>query len=369
MKFPYYMPTKIIAGTDCLWENRALLRELGTKAMIITGGASSKANGSLDDAKKALSENGQAFAVFDAVMSNPTVDCVFEAAAQIKRNNCDFIVSIGGGSPLDAAKVAAALAVTPCEKDAIFTAVFTKALPIAAVPTTAGTGSEVTPNGVLTNDTAKTKTSVASPALFARYAFLDAKYTDTLSARITINTAIDALSHAIEGMLSVKASAISDALALQSIALSAQCFQALKASSLGTREREKLLLASTLGGMVIANTGTTAVHALGYSLTYFKHIDHGRANALLLGAYLRFVAAKETGRIASILNALDMHSLNELCTLLDALLGAREQCNQAELEAWADTAINAKNITNCAVRPERSDLLAILQQSLLELST
>jgi alcohol dehydrogenase class IV len=355
-------------GDDCLSGNRGLLKDLGKKALLVTGSHSAKQNGALGDLVKTLEANGQAYYLFDKVMSNPTVDCVFEAAGLCGQEGCDFLVAIGGGSPMDAAKVAAALAVNPIAKLAIFSTTFTSALPIVAIPTTAGTGSEVTPNAILTNDAAQTKTSVASPALFPRFAFLDATYMSSLPQVITINTAIDALSHSVEGMLAVRASVISDPLAKASIRAIAECFESIAGNKPGKAVREKLLWASTLGGMVIANTGTTAVHALGYQLTYHKHIDHGRANGLLLGAYLRFVAEKEkaqgTNRIGEILAALDLGSLEDFSACLDRLLGPREKVDAAALEGYAEKAFQAKNIANALIKPEKADLLAVLQQSI-----
>jgi alcohol dehydrogenase class IV len=362
------MPVKIIAGEGCLNENRALLMELGRKALIVTGKQSAQKNGSYADAVKALEANGQGFFLYDKVMSNPTVDCVFDAAEAAKRESCDFVLAIGGGSPLDAGKAAAALAVNAVEKDAIFRFSCAGALPIAAVPTTAGTGSEVTQYAILTNHAAQTKTSVASPALFPRFAFLDGRYMRGLSRAVTINTAIDALSHSIEGMLSVRASVLSDPMAKNSIKAIAECFRALKEDEPGLPVREKLLHASTLAGMVIANTGTTAVHAAGYQLTYHRNIDHGRANGLLIGAYLRFVEKKEkslgTDRVGEILAALGMRNLDEFDAALNGLLGERERFSAAEIEGYAEAAMRAKNIANAAIAPQKQELLAILQNAL-----
>jgi alcohol dehydrogenase class IV len=371
MKTNYYMPTRILAGSHCIFENRSFLKELGDRALIVTGKHSAKANGAYGDAVKALEANGQTHVLYDQVVSNPTVDNAFEAAEKARREGCGFIVAIGGGSPLDTAKAAAALALREIDKAEIFRTAFTAALPIAAVPTTAGTGSEVTPYAILTNDPEQTKTSISSPALFARFAFLDAAYTEALPRRVTVNTAIDALSHAIEGMLSVRASAPSDLLARESVRLIAECFDALGGEHPGPEARWKLLYASTLAGMVIANTGTTAVHALGYMLTYFKHVDHGRANGLFLAQYLKFVEEKEgpSGRVRDILGALRLGTIGEFSGILNRLLEAdqspAEKPGALELEDYADRSIKAKNIQNCAVKPDRDDLLRILRGSLI----
>jgi alcohol dehydrogenase class IV len=363
------MPTKVIMGDNCVAANRALLASLGKKALIVSGKNSARANGSLTDMTKALEANGQSCCLYDQVMSNPTVDCAYAAAETAVQEGCDFVVALGGGSPMDAAKAAAALALNPVDKSSLFATVFTQALPIAAVPTTAGTGAEATPNAVLTNDAARTKTSVASPALFPRYAFLDPRYTLGLSREITINTAIDALTHAVEGMLSVRASPLTGVLARESISVIAGCFRALDGNaSLGLETRRRLLYGSLLGGMVIANTGTTALHALGYALTYHRHIDHGRANGLVFAEYLKAVEQKERGagaqHIPTLVSALGMRSLNDFAATLDSLLGKKEPFEDAELRRYAEQASGAKNIANGIVSFNQTELLEMLTKSL-----
>jgi alcohol dehydrogenase class IV len=364
-----------VEGDGCVLAERRRLAELGTKALIVTGRRSARANGSLADAEKALAENGQQARLFDQVDSNPTVACVLAGAEMARREGCDFVIGIGGGSPMDAAKVIAALALQPGIKaDGIFDAAMSAALPIAAVPTTAGTGSELTPYSILTNDAAETKTSVAGNALFPRVALLDARYTYGLPRNVTVNTAIDAMCHAVEGMLSARSSFMTDTLAIESLSLIGASL--VKLALLDNKEpdadcRRTLLRASALAGMVIANTGTTAVHAMGYGLTYHRHIDHGRANGLLLARYLRFVeerekAADEGGRkVADILKALGFSSVDGLASALDTLLGEREAFTDAELRSYAAKAITTKNIANCRVKPSEADLLAVMRSSLM----
>jgi alcohol dehydrogenase class IV len=367
LKINYFMPTRVIMGDDCIFSSRSLLKELGAKALIVSGSHSARANGSLADTEKALEANGQSFFLYDRVMSNPTVDCVYEAADAIIREGCDFVMALGGGSPMDAAKAAAALARNRVEKSALFGTVFTTALPVVAVPTTAGTGSEVTPYAILTNDTARTKTSISAPALFPRYAFLDARYTQGLSLTGTINTAIDALTHGVEGMLSVKATALSDALARESISVIADCFGALgEGREPDISIRQKLLYGSMTAGMVIAHTGTTAVHCMGYTLTYNHNIDHGRANGLVFAEFLKLIEEREQEprRLPVVLSALGMKSLDEFAAVLDRLLGKKERLETALLEGYAAQAAKAKNIANGVIKLEEKDLLGIFKRSI-----
>ena len=353
----FYMPTRIIRGRDCVREEGARLAELGRHALIVTG-KSSRANGALADVIAALEANGQAATVFDRVTPNPTVACVREGIALLRAAGADHIVAVGGGSPMDAAKAIATLAVQERGDEEIFAGGYAaEALPMAHVPTTAGTGSEVTPYAILTNDFQQTKTSITSPAMFPRIAFLDGKYMEGLPAAQTVNTALDAFSHAVEGMLSRNATPLSDLLA-------EACLRILypllgkTASPLTLAERDALLYASTLAGMAIAHSGTTAVHGMGYYLTYYYSVDHGRANGLLLGETLRLCEEKKVPALARILSACGA-PLCDVCATVDALLGERESIPCERLEEFARRAMGNKNIKKSAYEPTEEEVRRI----------
>lgn len=182
-----------------------------------------------------------------------------------------------------------------------------------------------------------------------------------LDKKTTINTVLDALTHLIEGYLSVKASPISDIIALEGIKKIVDNFKKLASFELDLNDRFDLLYASNLGGMVIANTGTTSLHALGYSLTYFKNIDHGRANGMVLGEYLTFLYQSESGRINVILDAIGM-SLDEFKKDLNKLTGDIEEITLDELKKYASIGITAKNNCNTRTKVSESDLLEIYKK-------
>lgn len=361
----YYMPTHLYMGEDCIKTNSSVFLQMGKKALIVTGANSAKKNGSLNDILAVLSENNQSWALYDKVMSNPTLACVYEGAAYAKAEKVDFIIAIGGGSPMDAAKAINLLACQDIPENKLFSMTFgSEIMPMVFVPTTAGTGSEVTSYSILTNDHLETKTSISSPILFPKAVFLDAKYTENMPIDITVNTAIDALSHAVEGMLSVRANLISDSLARESIRRIASCFESLKTGLLSKEQRFELLCASTLGGMVISSTKTTAVHSMGYSLTYFHNVDHGRANGLLLGAFLEYIQKSHPQRIKDILSAMRLGSVVEFKRILDELLGDKERLTKEEIEIYADKAAMSSNSKNSIKIPSKEDLIEILHKSL-----
>lgn len=371
MNYKYFMPTRVVSGSDCITNNSEVFKTLGKKALIVTGQHSAKKNGSEKDVKAALDSHGISYLVFDQVMSNPTISCVYEGASIAKEHGADFIIAIGGGSPMDAGKAIALLAAQDIKGENLFSGNYeNKVLPMALVPTTAGTGSEVTPYSILTNDKVQSKSGIASDLLYPTVALLDAKYMEHLSVNTTINTAIDALSHAVEGMLSVKASAITNALATESIEMIMKCvpglLQALRSASqvkIDLITREQLLQASLMAGMVIAQTGTTIVHAMGYSLTYFKDIDHGRANGLLLGEYLGLVEREQPDLAGNVLKAMNLASASQFKELTDQLFGDKESISQAEIKRYSQMAIKTKNMTNCIVIPSETDIVEMYKAS------
>ena len=361
----YYMPTQILMGEDCVKSSNSTFLNMGKKALIVTGEHSAKKNGSLDDIIDVLSSNGQTWALFDKIMSNPTIESVYDGAAFAKSEDVDFIIAIGGGSPMDAAKAISLLACQDIPEEKLFGGQYSdEILPMIMVPTTAGTGSEVTPYSVLTNNRAQTKNSISSNILFPQIAILDAKYMDNLPKEITVNTAIDALSHSIEGMLSLRANPITDSIALESIKRISRCFDSFKSEELTKTQRFELLYASTLAGMVIANTKTTAVHSMGYSLTYFHDIDHGRANGLLLGEFLKYIKKSWPERVFEILSAMGLSTVNEFTALLDELLGEREKLTDEQIEKYVSITAKSGNVKNSPIIPGIEDLIEIFNNSM-----
>jgi len=362
----FYMPTRVFSGADCIKTHAEILKTLGSVAMIVTGRRSAVLTGAGADVAAALKSQGIKSVLYDKIPPNPGFAEIREAAALARAEKVDFIVGIGGGSPLDAAKAIAVLAVNDLPDDALFQPPFPKPpLPLVAVPTTAGTGSEVTPYSILTNDKVQSKSNIAHESIFPRVAFLDARYTHQLPRDVTVNTALDALSHLVEGFLAVRATALSRALALQGLGLLGPALRALAADSgqPAAALRETLLLASTTAGMVIAHTGTTTGHALGYSLTYFKDIDHGRANALTMAEYLGFLLPLHAGLVGQVLAALGCAGIEELRGLLDSLLGTKESLSDAEIERFSAIAIQARNMANTLTAPTQADLVGLYRRS------
>ena len=362
----FFLPTSIRMGSGCVIAAADELGAIAPSWLVVTGRHAARASGALGDVVSALTAAGASWELFDEVAENPSIACVRAGAERACAFGARGILSIGGGSPMDAGKAIALVAADPnIDDERLLRGPWPAGcLPIVCVPTTAGTGSEVTKASILTDDAAKTKSSISTPLIFPRLALVDSRYLASVPQRTMVNTVIDALSHALEGYLARGAGGISDSLAADALRRTGGLLHALAEGELDEAGRKSAMLAATEAGAVIAQTGTTAVHALGYSLTYFRHIPHGRANGLLLPGWLTWLDARMPERVADVLGYLDMSSIPSFSDALDLLLGKREHVTEDEIAEYARRAARAGNIANCPVRPTVDDLAGILRASL-----
>jgi len=236
-------------------------------------------------------------------------------------------------------------------------------LPYIAIPLTAGTGSEVTPYAIITDLEREMKRNLSTPTSFPVVAFLDPRYTASMSLAITRNTGIDALSHAIEGFVSRRATIISDLLALEAIRLFREALPALQAGQLTLRDRSTLLYSSLLAGMVITQTGTCLVHALGYNLTINHGVPHGAANGYLLGPFLEFLEETIPEKTDQILKALGLDFTWQVNPLFAPLLPEKKfSLSPRELELYAKNTLEAKGTGFTPRLPLKEDVERILLQ-------
>jgi len=245
--------------------------------------------------------------VFEDVVADPPAQVVEAAVALAQEKQVEAVVSIGGGSALDTAKLVAYLARSDDRLDAIYGVGLAKGprLPLLLAPTTAGTGSEVTPIAIVTTPTTEKK-GVVSPKLLPDWAILDPDLTLGLPPPVTAATGIDAMVHAIEAYTSRhKKNPISDQLARQALALlSANIREACRNGS-DREARGAMLLGSMLAGMAFANAPVAAVHALAYPIGAIFHVPHGLSNALVLMGVLRFNLPEAQGLYAELAPVLD----------------------------------------------------------------
>ncbi|OGO81254.1 MAG: alcohol dehydrogenase [Clostridiales bacterium GWC2_40_7] len=357
MEFNYNIGTKVIFGKDCIRQNGQALSDLGKKALIVTGRKSARESGALDDVCVTLSGQGTEFVIYDRVENNPSLDNVGEGGRIAREYKADFVIGIGGGSPLDAAKAIAVLAANDMEPIELYSNNYRcNPVPIIAVPTAAGTGSEVTPYSILTRSDRQTKMSFGNDTTFPKIAFMDAGYTESLPWEVTVNTAVDALSHAVEGYLSKKSTPVSDIFAIEAIKSFGECLSSLIGNRINPDIREKLLYAAMLAGMVITHTGTTIVHGMGYNLTYFMGIPHGKANGFLMKEYFKFnydYARDKTDRIFQLLN---ISTADEFGSIIDSLMPGRPKLSQEEVEKYSFITMQQRSTSNNQREVKKSDI-------------
>lgn len=358
MNYNFFMPTRLVFGRNCVKENAGRLADFGSRAFILTGRHSAKVCGALDDVAAALKSKNIVFKVFDEIESNPSLETVAKAGALAKEFGADFVIGIGGGSPLDSSKAVAVLAANDMRPEDIFKNSFAKKpLPIVCIPTTAGTGSEVTPYSVILRRDLKTKVSFGTPDTFASLALLDSRYTARLPRTVTVDTAIDAFTHSLEGYLARRSTAFSDTLALEGIRIFGDVLQNLLSFAIDDSVRDKLLHASTIGGIVIAQTGVTIAHGMGYCYTFFKGAPHGRANGFLMREYLKFNLPAAETKINTALKMLGMDSIDALGDTIEKLIGKPPVLTKDEIESYTElTFLQKGSIANNARELSRDDI-------------
>jgi alcohol dehydrogenase class IV len=289
--FTFNTTKSIKFGTGALQDIGAVSHDLSVSRVMLVTDPGMMGTGFIDRAVEHLSAASIASSVFSEVRADPPVSVIDAAVAQAKESGADGIIGLGGGSSLDVAKLVALLATEQQELSEIYGIGFAKGprLPLILVPTTAGTGSEVTPISIVTTGTNE-KMGVVSPVILPDVALLDPELTYGLPAPITAATGIDAMVHAIEAYASASANnnPISRGLATQALTLLGRSILTAVEQGDNAEARADMLLGSMLAGQAFANSPVAAVHALAYPLGGHFHIPHGLSNALVLPHVLRF---------------------------------------------------------------------------------
>ena len=338
----FFVPTDIYVEKDCVKNHAKNLLAVGTRALIMTGRHSAIANGSLNDVTEVLKAGEVPYQIFSEVEENPSTDTIGKAAQIARDFNADFIIGIGGGSAIDAAKATALLLVNPgLNADELHKAPShpLNHAPVVAVPTTCGTGSEATPVAIITNHKINLKKSIPH-VIFPALALVDGKYLASAKKQLIVNTAVDALAHMVESILNVKSNLFNRMCPEYGLKLWGECKNALLSDEKGTaidatnaapaRETaapidaslyEKLMLTSTIAGMSIAQTSTAVPHGMSYDLTLHAGVPHGPAVGYFLAAYVEVCAKFVPQDVEKILSLLGLKSIEEFTEMLRKLIG------------------------------------------------
>jgi alcohol dehydrogenase class IV len=281
---------RILMGAGAIKQLGDEARNLKAKKVLIVTDKGIKDAGLADHAQEILGQSQMKNVVFDKVEADPKYEIVADCVDVIRREKPDLIIGYGGGSPMDIAKVSAVMATNegPITEYFGIDLIPNIGLPTIMVPTTAGTGSEVTPIAILSDHTEKLKKGIVSPYLFPSVAILDPELTLRLPPNVTAATGMDAFIHAIEAFTSKNASSVTDMFARQAMKLIMGNLRTAFTDGSKLTARASMLEGSLLAGMAFANAGVTAVHAFAYPIGAEFHIPHGVANSIMLVPVMEF---------------------------------------------------------------------------------
>lgn len=342
MGFTMYVPTKIMFGQGVL-DNLHKEDCLGVKAMIIiSNGVSAKKYGYLDKVKEQLSMAKTDYAVFDKVQANPLKETVMEGAKFCRENNCDFIVALGGGSVIDSAKAIAVMAVNEGDLwDYIASgtgkgkAITNKPLPIVAISTTAGTGSEADAGCVITNTETNEKVGLKTVDIFPVLCVEDINLQKSVPPKFTAYQGFDALSHSLEGYISKFANLMSDMYAITAIENVGKYLARAVNDGSDMEAREHVAFGNILSGTVMCVGTTSSQHSLEHALSaYHPELPHGAGLIMLSRAYFGNVIKKNVCpqrfiKMAKAMGMEDATKPEDFLTVLEKLL---EDCHVADLK-------------------------------------
>lgn len=339
--FRHFIPTEIIYGAGSLAELKTVALP-GKKALVVCGGNSLKRLGIIDDVLSILKARGIETVLFDSIIPNPVVKDVMSAASLAKEEQCDFVLGLGGGSSVDSAKAIAMMATNPGTYwDYIqvgsggkkpFSA---KGLPVVAIPTTAGTGTEVNPTSVITNP--ETGEKVGSACEFPVLAIVDPELTLNITPRYTAFQGFDVLFHCIEAFISVKAAPMTDAMALEGIRLVFKSLPTAVNNGSDLAARSDVSVASTLAGMIICISSCTTAHLIEHSLSGMEpSLPHGEGLILFSKAFHGYAAKFIPERYARIADVIGVSKPGQSDTekarlFLEALEALKIACNVDQL--------------------------------------
>lgn len=326
MHFDYHIPTKIIFGRGRLKE--LATEELpGSKALIvITNGQSMKRLGYLNQVTQYLKENGVDSVLFDKVLPNPTLAHVSEAAELARRENCDMVVGLGGGSAIDSAKAIALAAANSGNYWEYVKGreVENDALPIVAIPTTAGTGTESDPWTVITNPETNEKIGFGIKQLFPTLSIVDPELMVSVPANLTAYQGMDAFFHSAEGYLAKVAQPVSDLFALNSIRRIAKFLPEAVKDGNNLQAREEMAWASTQAGMVESTSCCISEHSMEHALSaFYPGLPHGAGLVALSVPYFTHLLKKDEKKVAprymDMARAMGEENVNSPSTFITAL--------------------------------------------------
>lgn len=300
--FSLNIPQNCKFGLGALKKLPELLKECGSDSVLLISDHSLEALGVVEKVKKIIVDAGIKYNDYLEVQPNPTVDIVNEAAKEYKKCGATAFLALGGGSPMDTAKAAGVVAkfggsITDYEG---VDKVPGNIDPLIAIPTTAGTGSEMTISAVITDEARNYKLSILSSRILARYAILDPELIMTAPASVAAACGIDALIHAMEAYINITATPFSDAMGEKAMELIGAHLRRFVANRKDTEAACAMMIGSNFAGIACSNALLGNIHAMSHPVSAFFHVAHGIANAVLMPVVFEYNALSDKGRYAKI---------------------------------------------------------------------
>ena len=354
MHFNFYIPTRIIFGRGRL-DELAVQPLPGKKALIvITNGQSMRNLGYLDRIIRLLEQGGAEAVVFDKVLPNPVEPHVMEAAELARNSNCDFVIGLGGGSAIDSAKSIAMMIKNPGTywdyakggkrpEEPV--------LPLIAIPTTAGTGTETDPWTVITNPETNEKIGYGNDRLFPQMAIVDPELMVSVPQKLTAYQGMDAFFHAAEGYLACVAQPISDMLALETIRLVHDFLPQAVADGGNLQAREQMAWASTAAGMVESTSSCISEHSMEHALSaFYPDLPHGAGLVALSVPYFAYLLKKDPDKVR--VRYVEMaHAMGEQGTTPEIFISALKKLID-------DIGLGDLKLSDWGIKPEEAERLA-----------
>jgi alcohol dehydrogenase class IV len=301
MSFQLLSPRVMLVGGGTVRETASVLRRLGLSRPLVVTDPFMVASGLVRRCLEPLAAAGIAASVFSDTVADPTDSVVQAGVGVLRAGDYDCLIGFGGGSSIDTAKAMALLALgdAPMRAYKVPASPDHAALPVIAIPTTAGTGSEATRATVITDTERGEKMLIMGLGCMPLAAIVDYELTYTLPPRITADTGIDSLTHALEAYVSRRANPVSDAWALTAMALIGANLRTAYAEPRNAAAREAMMLGATLGGLAFSNASVALVHGMSRPIGAHFHVPHGLSNAMLLPAVTRFSIGEAPARYAT----------------------------------------------------------------------
>ncbi len=349
--YEFRAPQIIHFGLGCLKKAGSEAARFGKRALLVTDQSMQKA-GYVAQALEQIKAGGVETAVYDQVNTEPTDKIVEEGLRIYKDNQCDLVVALGGGSPIDAAKAIAAVA-TNTAKITDFMGlnkIAKPAAPIIAVPTTAGTGSEVTRFTIITDTARDVKMLIVSDYLMPQAAIVDPLLTLSMPGWVAASTGIDALTHAIESYISRKAQPLTEILSLEAIRMMGTYLRRAWANPEDLEAKNYVMLASTVAGMAFSNSSVAMVHGMSRPIGACFHVPHGLSNAILLPLVMDFSRVAAPEKFADIADAMGetIDGLTDMEAAQVAVEAVHQLCDDIKIPRAAELKLKKEEFMKMA---------------------